>query len=154
MHKSKYTTKNTSDYFIHKNWTDQDIRTFRKIVRLHNITIRYVISKIKDKKKMWEQIKLIQDPLKLLYYYEHKIGYQKNMEKWSAIHNTFKFFDLERPPSYEKITSNKELLEHIKLMNKVKNYCKKHDLELSLRGLKINVQQKKLLGFCEEKTVN
>ena len=36
------------DYFIHENWTDSDVRLFRKIVRLHNITMRYVIRKKKQ----------------------------------------------------------------------------------------------------------
>jgi hypothetical protein len=31
------------DYYIHSNWTDQKIRTFRKDVRKHNICIRYNI---------------------------------------------------------------------------------------------------------------
>ena len=122
----KWRTGQTSnDYFIHENWTDQDVRTFRKIVRLHNITIRYVISKIKDKNQIWKQIKSISDPLKLLYFYENKIGYKKNMEKWSAIHNTFKFFKLGRPPQLEIIENGSGWGCRIKVMNRIKNYYKR-----------------------------
>jgi hypothetical protein len=48
------------------------------------------------------------------------------MEKWSAIHNTFKFFKLGRPPRMEKIEKSPEIQSVIKLMHVVKNKCKKN----------------------------
>ena len=143
----------SEEYYIHENWTDADVRLFRKIVRIHNITIRYVLSKIDDPKKTWNEIKSIKDPLKLLYYYENKIGYKKDMEKWSAIHTTYKFFGLGKPKSYDKIKASETLLKRIKLMNKVKNYCKKHNLELSLQGSSVGEQKQKLLEFLNENDI-
>lgn len=113
------------DYHIHDNWTDRDIRLFRKIVRLHNITIRYVWSNLKNISNIWQEIMLVKDPLKLLFYYEQKIGYRKDMEKWSAIHSTYKFFKLGRPPKYDKLIKSKLFLNRIKKMNRIKNYYKK-----------------------------
>lgn len=143
----------SEDYYIHENWTDADVRLFRKIVRIHNITIRYVIRKINNQKKMWGAINSIKDPLKLLFYYENKIGYNKDMERWSAFHNTYKFFGLGKPTSYDKIKSSEILTKHIQLMNKVKNYCKKNDLQFSLKGLTEAEQKYKLLEFIENNSL-
>ncbi|MGB8216392.1 MAG: radical SAM protein [Candidatus Methanoperedens sp.] len=86
------------NYYIHKKagWTDQKIRNFRKQVRQHNIWVRYA----KDK----------------------GLEYNPDMEKWSAINNTFKFFKLEKPPYMEKIRKNKKILQRIKKLNKMKKY--------------------------------
>ncbi len=84
-------------FYIHKvaEWSDKKIRDFRKKVRQHNIEIRYA----KDK----------------------GLRYDRNMEKWSAIHNTYKFFNLGRPPKLEKIEKSKVLSKRVKLLNKLKN---------------------------------
>ncbi|MHC4461414.1 MAG: radical SAM protein, partial [Planctomycetota bacterium] len=77
---AKFKSGQTSeDYYIHEKagWTDKKIRDFRKRVRQHNIWIRYA----KDK----------------------CLAYDKRMEKWSSIHNTFKFFRMGRPPQLEVI---------------------------------------------------
>jgi len=39
----KIANQTTNDYFIHPNWTDQEIKLFRKNIRQHNICIRYNI---------------------------------------------------------------------------------------------------------------
>ena len=93
------------DYYIHKvkGWTDERIRMFRRKVREHNIEIRYA----RDK----------------------GLKYDKRMEKWSAIHSTYKFFNLGRPPQMEKIEKNDLWKRRITLMNQVKNICKMENLE-------------------------
>jgi len=98
------------DYYIHKvkGWTDEKIRMFRRKVREHNIEIRYA----RDK----------------------GLKYNKKYEKWSAIHNTYKFFDLGRPPQIGEIEKNKSLQERIKLLNSIKNRCKIHE-ELTVPSL-------------------
>jgi len=50
----------SKDYYIHKNWTDKDIRIFRKIVRIHNIVIRYLYSKL-NINKIWNIIKNVSE---------------------------------------------------------------------------------------------
>jgi len=92
------------DYYIHKDggWTDQKIRDFRRIVRHHNIWIRYA----RDKGLL----------------------YDKRMEKWSSIHNTFKFFHMGRPPQLEVIEESPTWKRRLGMMNRVKNYYKKHNL--------------------------
>jgi hypothetical protein len=102
---SKYRTGQTKvDYYIHtkSGWSDQKIRSFRKRVRQHNIWIRYA----KDKGLL----------------------YDKNMERWSAIHNTFKYFRMGRPPQLEVIENSPTWTRRIKMMNRVKNYYRKHNL--------------------------
>ena len=91
-----------NSYYIHTQggWTDNKVRDFRRRVRQHNIWIRYG----RDK----------------------KVQYNKNLEKWSDIHNTFKFFKLGRPPKLEEL-NNSKWQKRIRLMNKVKNYYKKHN---------------------------
>lgn len=97
---SKFREGQTSeDYYIHKSkgWTDAKIRDFRKRVRQHNMEIRYA----KNKK------------------------YNKNMEKWSAIHHTYKFFKLGRPPLLDKIEKSPRTKDRITKLNRLKNYFKK-----------------------------
>ena len=40
---SRLTEQSRSEYYIHSNWSDQQIRKFRKDVRKHNICLRYKI---------------------------------------------------------------------------------------------------------------
>jgi hypothetical protein len=92
------------EYYIHKQagWTDKKIRKFRSKVRQHNIWIRYA----KDK----------------------GLQYDRSMEKWSAIHNTFKFFNLGRPPRMEKIERSPKIIKRINILNSLKNYYKSNNL--------------------------
>lgn len=92
-------------FYIHKKagWTDEKIRAFRKEVRKHNIEIRYARYK--------------------------GLKYDSKMEKWSAIHNTFKFFNIKKTPSMEEIKKSRELQERIKLLTKIKNQCKKRGIQ-------------------------
>jgi len=92
------------DYYIHTEggWTDQKIRDFRRRVRQHNIWIRYA----RDK----------------------GLAYDKRMEKWSSIHNTFKFFHIGRPPQLESIEKSPTWKRRLEMMNRVKNYYRKHNL--------------------------
>ncbi len=101
----KYKAGQTSkDYYVHTKggWTDKKIRDFRKEVRRHNIWIRYA----KDK----------------------GLKYDINMEKWSAIHNTFKYFGMGRPSNFAVIDKSPTKLNRIRMMNKVKNYNTKNIL--------------------------
>lgn len=123
---SKFRTGQTSkDYYIHEKagWTDQKIRDFRKRVREHNIYIRYA----KDK----------------------GLTYDKRMEKWSAIHNTLKFFHMGRPPQLEAIEISPTWQGRLRMMNRVKNYYKKHNLNSLdfsvLTKNKIDQELKKIL---------
>ncbi|SES91192.1 Radical SAM superfamily protein [Methanococcoides vulcani] len=141
--------QSSKDYFIHENWSDSDVRLFRKLVRIHNISVRYVLSKLKNPDKIWTEMKGINKPLELLDFYKDKIGYNKDMEKWSAIRSTYKFFGLGRPTSYDQIQSNEKMIEHIKLMNQVRTRCKKFDLTLSLKNLNIKQQRQKLLDMYD-----
>lgn len=92
------------EYYIYKKagWTDRKVRDFRKKVREHNIWVRYA----KDK----------------------GLAYDKNMEKWSSIHNTFKFFKLGRPPQLEVMEESPTWGKRLEMMNRVKNYCKKNNI--------------------------
>jgi len=91
-------------FYIHKEagWTDKKIRDFRRKVRQHNIEIRYA----KDK------------GLK----YDHK------MERWSSIHNTFKFFNLGTPPLIKDIEESLTLQARIKKLNRLKELHKKSNI--------------------------
>jgi hypothetical protein len=93
----------TGSYYIHdkSGWTDKKVRDFRSRVRKHNIWVRYA----KDKGR----------------------PYDKQMEKWSDIHSTFKFFKMGRPPQFEVIESSPKWKKRIQLMNKVKKYFKIND---------------------------
>ena len=130
-------SQNSKDYYIHKEggWTDNDVKTFRKIVRLHNISIRYVRRNIKDLKLVIREMKKIKNLARLLNYYKKKL-YNRKMEKWSSIHNTYKFFGLGKPPRIEKIEKNNILSKRIKSLNKFKNIFKEKKLApILLTGL-------------------
>ena len=102
---AKFKTGQTAeDYYIHEKakWTDKKIRDFRKRVRQHNIWIRYA----RDK----------------------GLAYDKRMERWSAIHNTFKFFRMGRPPQLEVIEESPAWTRRVKMMNRVKGYYRKNSL--------------------------
>jgi hypothetical protein len=55
-------------------------------------------------------------------------GYNIDMERWSAIHNTFKYFNLGRPPRYDIIQDSPILQLRIARMSRLKNYQRKHHL--------------------------
>jgi hypothetical protein len=90
------------EYYIHEKagWTDEKVKDYRRRVREHNIWIRYA----KDK----------------------GLKYDKNMEKWSAIHNTFKFFNMGRPPQLEVLEESPTWKRRIARMNTIKTYCKRN----------------------------
>jgi hypothetical protein len=91
-------------FYIHEKsgWTDKKIRDFRKSVRKHNIWIRYA----KDK----------------------GLNYDSKMEKWSAIHNVYKKFNLGKPPLMSIIENNSRINKRIILLNKLANYHKKFEI--------------------------
>lgn len=128
-YKSHPSAKQTSkDYYIHEKgrWTDEKIRAFRKKVRQYNMEIRYC----------------------------NGGKYNPKMEKWSAIHNTFKFFDLGPPPLISKIEKSEKIKERIVLLNRLKNHYKK--IELSppkLGGLNLNELDQKISNLIEENNI-
>lgn len=81
-------------FYINKEagWTDKKIREFRSQVRQHNIEVRYGGK------------------------------YNRKMEKWSAIHNTFKFFNLGIPPKINTIENSETWQKRIKSLNRLKNH--------------------------------
>ena len=91
-------------FYIHTKagWTDKKIRDFRIRVRKHNIWIRYA----KDK----------------------GLTYDHRMEKWSAIHNLYKYFKLGRPPQLLLIENSGVIKKRIELLGKLRNYHKKFDI--------------------------
>ncbi len=98
------TGQTEKEYHIHSTsgWTDTKIRNFRRKIRKHNIWIRYA----KDK----------------------GLKYDKRMEKWSSIHTTFKFFNMDRPPELDIIENGHGWKERIRLMNRIKNYYRDNDI--------------------------
>ncbi len=122
-------SQNESDYYIHKEsgWTDLDIKIFRKIVRLHNISIRYVRPKINNLGSIINKMKKIKNLINLLDFYKKNL-YNRKMEKWSAIHATYKFFGLGKPPQIRKIENSNLLIKRVRLMNKSKNIFKEKGL--------------------------
>lgn len=100
-HKKNQTSE---DYYIHEKagWTDKKVKDFRRRVRQHNIWIRYA----KDK----------------------GLKYDAKMERWSAIHNTFKFFKMGRPPHMDVLENSPTWQKRIANMNKVKNYYKENGI--------------------------
>ena len=90
------------DYYIHEEggWTDKKIRSFRKKVRQQNMEIRYA----------------------------NGGKYDVRMEKWSAIHHTYKFFNLGRPVRLDQIDKSSKLNIRVKLLNKLKNYYLKNKI--------------------------
>jgi hypothetical protein len=114
------------DYYIHEsgNWSDKKVRNFRKKVREHNMEIRYTNGK----------------------------KYDRKMERWSAIHNTYKFFGLGRPPRLDLFDQKKSLLEYLFLLNRVKNICIKENLNPPIIVSKgINQQKFELRNFILHK---
>jgi len=123
----KFRTGQTSDeYYIHAQggWTDRKVRAFRRQVRQHNIWVRYAKAKGE--------------------------GYNRDMERWGEIRNTFKFFGLDRPPRYERIRSSPVWLRRVGLMKRLKNYLKAHRmLSVSLRGLSRRALDEMLIETCK-----
>ena len=120
-----------NSFYIHKKagWTDKKIRDFRKKVRQHNIWIRYA----KDK----------------------GLEYDPKMEKWSAIHNTYKFFNLGRPPPMEGIEKSLTQQRRIKRLNRLKNYCKKNNIHApNFNELKNREVDRKLDKFEKKFKIN
>ncbi|MBU1666997.1 radical SAM protein [bacterium] len=121
------TGQTEKDYHIHSEagWSDKKVRNFRKSVRKHNIWIRYA----KDK----------------------GLEYDKRMEKWSAIHSTFKFFNLGRPPGLEVLENGYGWKERIQVMNKIKNHYKREGIKApnfgSLKIKELDSELKKCWDF-------
>lgn len=88
-------------FYIHKEagWTDKKIRSFRKKVRVHNIEIRYA----KDK----------------------GLKYDPKMEKWSTIHNLYKYFNLGRPPQMVIIENSSKEQKKIEQLTRLRTFCNK-----------------------------
>ncbi|MBE0535193.1 MAG: radical SAM protein [Phycisphaerae bacterium] len=109
----KYQTGQTDeDYHIHAcaGWTDAKVRDFRRRVRRHNIWVRYAKARGE--------------------------GYDRNMERWSDIHNTFKFFGLDRPPAYELMENSPTWKRRIHVMKRLRNFMKRREImAISLEGL-------------------
>ncbi|MFW6046434.1 MAG: radical SAM protein [Candidatus Woesearchaeota archaeon] len=91
-------------FYVHEQsgWSDRKIRNFRKKCRQHNIEIRYALHKGQK--------------------------YDKKMEKWSAIHNMFKFFNLGRPPQMSIIENHDKTKKQIDCLKRLMNYHKKFDI--------------------------
>ncbi|MDD5210573.1 MAG: radical SAM protein [Elusimicrobiales bacterium] len=85
-------------FYIHKKagWTDENIRLFRHQVREHNIWVRYAMEK--------------------------GLAYDKKMERWSAINNTYKYFNLKRPPFMSRIEESPKFQERIKFLTRIKHH--------------------------------
>ena len=91
------------DYYIHEEggWTDKKVKDFRRRVRQQNMEIRYANGN----------------------------KYDQRMEHWSAIHNTYKFFKLGKPPMMNVIERDKKLREIIVSLNRIKTYHKEQNIE-------------------------
>ena len=112
------------DYYIHEitGWSDKKIRMFRRLVRQHNMEIRYANGK----------------------------KYNKDMEKWSAIHNTYKFFNLGTPPMFKDIKKNLYLQETIILLNRLKGYMLKNKIiPPNLIGLNSSNLNKRIIRLAK-----
>lgn len=129
---SKHRKGQTSkDYYIHKKggWTDSKIRSFRRQIRQHNIWVRY--AKARGEK------------------------YDKKMERWSDIHNTYKFYGLGRPPEYDRIQKSPTLTRRVLMMKRLKNYLKKKGMmPMSLKGVRKGLIDQLLLETCQILSVN
>ena len=115
-------------FYIHEKsgWTDKKIRDFRKSVRKHNIWIRYA----KDK----------------------GLEYDPKMEKWSAIHSVYKFFNLGKPPRMEIIESNSRINNRIILLKRLANYHKQFGIDApNLRNLSSQRLDRFLKRLFEQK---
>lgn len=146
------------DYYIHEEggWTDRKIRLFRAIIRIHNIIIRYSKDKNRNFDKQFGLYWKIKDPDKCLEFIQSRIGYSKKMEKWSAIHNMFKSFGLDRPPEMKKIEKNKMLQENIKIMNRAKSILIKKRINLPKFkvGTSLSIIKKELTEIINESENN
>ena len=80
-------------------WTDEKVHDFRRRVREHNIWVRYA----RDRGQ----------------------AYDRRMERWSAIHNTFKFFHLQRPPKMETIDGSATWRKRVELLTRARTACEK-----------------------------
>ena len=61
------------------------------------------------------------------------------MERWSYRHNTYKFFNLGRPPSWGIIEKSDTLKNRITKMKRIKTYCEKNKItDLDLSGFSEN----------------
>ena len=77
-------------------------------------------------------------------------GYSRDMERWSDIRSTFKYFGLGRPPAYEKIQASETLKRRVTVMNRVKNFLKKNGMfRISLSGLKKSEIDNLLSDTCD-----
>lgn len=95
--------------------------------------------------KRYEKIK---NPVEVLGFMKTEMGYKKDMEKWSAIHNTFKFFKLGRPLQLGVIRKNKIMQNATILLDRVKSICKKEKLEPpALENFSWEDIEKKLIHF-------
>lgn len=76
--------------------------------------------------------------------------YDKNMERWSSIHNTFKFFRMGRPPQLEVIENSPTWTRRLTMMNRIKSYYRKHNLDsldfTDLTKKKIDDELEKILN--------
>jgi hypothetical protein len=116
-HSKKEQTK--EDYYIHEEggWTDKKVKDFRRRVRQQNMEIRYTNGN----------------------------KYDRRMEHWSSIHNTYKFFGLGRPPYLEQIEKIPIFKNRIKLLNILKKYHLKENISPPNLGLmKIRKMDKKI----------
>jgi len=140
------------DYYIHAiaGWTDDKIRLFRRLIRIHNIFIRYVKDKTKNFNVLYKRYEKIKNPAEVLEFMKIEMGYKKDMEKWSAIHNTFKFFNLGRPLQLGAIRKDKVMQNVIMLLDRAKAICKKNNLEpATLENLSWESIEKKLIHFLK-----
>jgi len=87
-------------YYIHKKggWSNEQVKQFRRNVRIHNIWVRYA----KDK--------------------GHE--YDKRMEKWSAVNNMYKYFGFNNTPQIDEIEKSVYLQKKISILNKIRKHCK------------------------------
>ena len=118
--------QSSKDYYIHSKggWSDATIRDFRREVRQHNIWVRYGRARGE--------------------------GYSRDMERWSEIRSTFKFFGLARPPQYERIQNSPTWTRRVDLMKRLKSYLKRRKLlRMSLRGINRGAMDQVLIETCE-----
>jgi len=98
-------------YYVHTEagWTDEKVHDFRRRVREHNIWIRYARSKGEE--------------------------YDRRMEHWSAIHNTFKFFGLGMPPKMEELDGSYTWKRRLSLLRQARTACERVGSRPDLGGL-------------------
>jgi len=113
-------------YYIHAEagWTDQKAHDFRRRVREHNIWIRYA----KDK----------------------GAKYDRRMEHWSAIHNTFKFFGLGRPPRMEEIDASRTWKRRLILLGQAQTASENNNPRPNLSGLSYSAADSALQQIIDD----